>query len=376
MAGRLLRYSFGVFARKAMILVVGLLLTGGPLGPRPARADDGDATVQAARALYDRGEKNFEAGKFVEAGADFEAAYKLTPRSDLLYDAGHAYDRGGSAARAVEMYEAYLRTGDALPEEARVKARLEELRQQVAYLMVHANKDGATVVIDGKERGTTPLRGGVPVLSGLHKIEVRLGNMVWKSEGEFPSGLTHTIEAELRPPPPPEIEEKPAKRFVAVIGLGGVIEVRSTNFPPSQAQLLFGFEYRVLDRRAVAVDVTARVPLEFGQGWTNAAIMPGARLVLYLSKKYGLALVPSLDLGLSLLHLNKNGAPPITATPCGVGLECTLPGLRIHPSLSFVYHFLPDWEVRAELFGLVADITSPIPDPRVSFGVQAAWRFR
>lgn len=365
-----------MFARKATIVCLGLLLCGGALAPGAARADDADGAVQAARELYERGEKNFEAGKFVEAGNDFEAAYKLTPRNELLYDAGHAFDRGGSAARAVEMYEAYLRTGEQLPEETRVRQRLEELRKQVAYLLVRANKEGAIVVIDGKERGKTPLLAGVPVLSGLHRIEVRLGEMVWRREGEFPSGLTHTLDAELQPAPQQDPEERPTRRMVAVLGLGGVIEVRSSNFPPSQAQLLFGFEYRAIDRKAVAVDVTARVPIELGQGWTNAAIMPGIRLELYLSRKYGLALAPSLDVGLSILHLSTGSAPPITKMPCGVAMECTLPGLRIHPALGFVYHFLPDWEVRAELFGLVADITSPVPDPRVSFGVQAAWRFR
>ncbi|MCS6913526.1 MAG: tetratricopeptide repeat protein [Myxococcales bacterium] len=359
-----------VRAHLVLMFCVGVGLAAQP------QASTADSTVEAARALFERGEKHFQAGRFLEAAADFEAAYKLTPRPDLLYDAAQAYERAGDPARAVEMYQAYLRSGESLPDEPRVRARLEELRPRVAFVLVRANRDGATVFIDGRERATTPMLTGVPVLGGTHLIEVRLGEMVWRVEQDFASGLDHTVVAELIPPPPPE---KPERRMAVLLGLGGVIDVRSGNFPPSQAQLQAGFDYRVLHRPMVALDVSGRIPVELGQGWVHVAILPGVRLVLRLSRQYGLELVPSLDVGLSVLQLNKASAPPLSlarTSPCGVAIWCTLPALRLHPALYFVYRFLPHWELRGELFGLVADLTSPVPDPRVSFGLSAAWRFR
>lgn len=344
--------------------------------PAPVLADSEEA-LQAAKARYEQGERSFAAGRFLEAAAEFEAAYKLSPRSDLLYDAGHAYDKGGDTARAVELYERYLLAGDGLPEEAAVKARLLELAPKVARLKVEASQPGAKVFIDGKERGTTPMPASVPLGSGVHRIEVRLGELSFRTEQEFALGLSHTVRADLAAPPQKEENEgPPSKRFVGTIGLGGVIDIKSNNFPPSQAALLFGFEYRLYERRPVAVDVSVYLPLQVAQGWTTFGILPGLRLVLQLSQKVPLELVPALNLGLGILHRTTDAPPTVSKTPlCGGSPQCTLPGLRIKPSLNLVYRFLPNWEARAEVFGLEADITTPIGDPRVSFGLSAAWRF-
>ncbi len=244
-----------------------------------------DEALEAAKARYERGEKNFEAGKFLDAAADFEETYKLSPRNALLYDAARAYDKGGNTARAIELYEAFLRTGDNLSEEAEIRERLEDLRTKVALVLVRANKDGARVTIDGRDRGTTPMIAPVPVGSGLHKIEVHLGDLSWRVEQEFENGLTHTVNAELAAAPVLPDPEKHNRRFAAVLGLGGVVDVTGTNFPPSQASLLFGFEYRAVERKSFAVDAVLRIPLEVGQSWTNSGLVPGVRIVLDLSQR-------------------------------------------------------------------------------------------
>lgn len=338
-----------------------------------------DEALEAAKTRYEQGEKAFEAGRFLEAAQSFEAAYKLSPRADLLYDAARSYDKGGNAARAVELYQAYLRTGDQLPEEALVKERLEDLQRLVAYLTVRANRDGAQVLVDGQERGATPLLSSIPIGSGLHKIEVRLGDMSWRTEQEFQVGLSHTVTAELVPPPPAVEEEKHNKRFAVLFGIGGLIDVTSNNFPPSQAVLHFGLDFRLLERRPYAIDLMVRVPVELGQGWTNSGIVPGVRFVLNLSRKVPLELVPAIGLGFAALHIDES-APPffVKNAPCkdiSGNRPCTIPSLRINPSIGLVYHFLPDWELRGELFGLVADIGSPIVEPRVAFSLSGAWRF-
>ena len=370
-----LRYSLAVLCGDSLLLRFGLalFLTLGGL-----RGAAGDELLAEAKRRYEQGSRLFSEGRFVEAAQAFEKAYQLTPRSVLLYDAARAYDKGGVATRAYELYQDYYRTTDNLDEQVQIKDRLLELESTVALLTIKA-QGGARITLDGKDLGTTPLLRPVPIGSGLHKIDVALGELRWHREQEFSVGLSHTVEAELVAPPPPEAEVRPAKRFVAVVGLGGIIDIVGKNYPPSQASLLFGFEYRIVDRPSVAVDIMAQVPVEVAQGWTNVAVMPGVRLVLIPSAKVPLEIVPSLGLGLSILQI-AYGAPNTpfinhTPQPCALAGDCVLPALRIHPSINLVYHFLPDWELRGELFGVTADISSPVADPRISFGLSGAWRF-
>lgn len=337
-----------------------------------------DEALEAAKARFERGQKNLEAGKNLEAAADFEAAYRLTPRSDLLYDAGLAYDHAGAADRAVQMYQAYLRSGDNLPEEQLVKARLQELLQQVALVTIKCNEDGAQIVIDGKERGQTPMMLPVPLSSGPHRIEVRKGDLRWTGEQEFTLGLSHTVKADVQAPSAVAgDDERHSKRFVAVLGLGGAFDVTGNSYPPHQAALLFGADYRLYESWTVAVDLTGRIPVEIGNGWVVSGILPGVRVGLLLSQRVPLELVPSLDLGLSVLKFD-GSSPPSTKKKdaCGgVTDSCTSAALRIHPALGLSYRFLPNWEARLELFGLEVDIGSPVANPRITFGVSAAWRF-
>src|SRR5580658_7681957 len=62
-----------------------------------------------AGARFEEGTKAFDAGDFRRAAAAFEAAYRLAPNTDVLWNAARAWQRAGEAARAATLYSRYLR---------------------------------------------------------------------------------------------------------------------------------------------------------------------------------------------------------------------------------------------------------------------------
>jgi tetratricopeptide (TPR) repeat protein len=91
-----------------------------------ARADAPDA----AKALYRRGTADYALGKYADAAKEYEAAFELRPDPALLYDAAQAYRLAGVSARAVELYESYLRIfGDQVANRTEVERHIKDLKQ-------------------------------------------------------------------------------------------------------------------------------------------------------------------------------------------------------------------------------------------------------
>ncbi|MFK7985933.1 MAG: hypothetical protein AB8I08_07865 [Sandaracinaceae bacterium] len=107
-------------------LVVAVL---GVLAPTGARAQVSERARQAvadAQALY-------EANRFEEAGAAFEAAYDVTAHPSMIYNAYVAYRDAGlprEALRTLRRHLALIAERD--PERPRLEARLQGLEQQVS----------------------------------------------------------------------------------------------------------------------------------------------------------------------------------------------------------------------------------------------------
>ena len=67
-----------------------------------------------ARKHYDRATAAFGLGKYAEAAAEYEAAFRLRPDPALLYNCAQSYRLAGDRPRAIELYRNYLRLyGDA-----------------------------------------------------------------------------------------------------------------------------------------------------------------------------------------------------------------------------------------------------------------------
>ena len=132
-----------------------------------------DEVMDLARKRYESGERDYVNGRFWQAAKAFEEAFDLSKRPDLLFNAARAYDRGEYAVRAIETYEAYLKS-TAASDQAQIELRLGELRKSLATLKINT-KDKAFVSVDGHEYGQTPMSQPIPMDSGYHRIEVRDG---------------------------------------------------------------------------------------------------------------------------------------------------------------------------------------------------------
>ena len=96
---------------------------------------DGDAAPapdERARAYFVLGRSAYDAGNYEEAITQFERAYELSQRSDLLFNLYQGHHRAGNLAPAVDYLERYLEEGS--PDDLQrgtLTERLTNLRQQL-----------------------------------------------------------------------------------------------------------------------------------------------------------------------------------------------------------------------------------------------------
>lgn len=71
----------------------------------PALAQDAETQ---ARTRFEAGRTSFAAGEYEEALHDFERAYELSPRPELLYNIGSAAERSAHDQGALDAYRAFV----------------------------------------------------------------------------------------------------------------------------------------------------------------------------------------------------------------------------------------------------------------------------
>jgi len=152
---------------------------------------------EEARDLFNEGVVHFDAGRYDDAVTAFRSAYKLNPSWKLLYNIGQCEAALKHYGLAIDAFERYLSEGgDEVPIERRdeVLEELERLRKMVGAVMFEG-PDGVTVVVDGFERGVTPIPAGVLVSAGVpHRFELeRDGEMVFERTLKVRGGVTVTV---------------------------------------------------------------------------------------------------------------------------------------------------------------------------------------
>jgi tetratricopeptide (TPR) repeat protein len=143
--------------------------------PPPARAEQGGPAEAQQRFL--RGVELFEAGEYSAALAEFSRAHELRPHFAILFNLAQCYVNIGRYAEAIDYFERYLSEGGRRIPRARrgeVEAELARLRPLIVQVTVTADVDGALIVVDGQEAGTSPLAAPLRVGAGLRVFEARL----------------------------------------------------------------------------------------------------------------------------------------------------------------------------------------------------------
>lgn len=156
------------------------------------------ADVELAKAHFRTGEIYYERGRYHDAAREFEEAYRLSQRADLLYNMGKSYDGAGDHARALGAYRRFVAAVPSSPDREKVKQRLAALERLVGRVTVNANVAQATVEIDGAAIGQTPLAEPVEVNPGAHQVVVsREGFRTFRGSLTAASGQLSTVNANL-----------------------------------------------------------------------------------------------------------------------------------------------------------------------------------
>ncbi len=135
----------------------------------PAAADDSKAR---ARALFNQGVTEFEAGNPRAALQSFESAYRLAPHPAVRVNMANCFEQLGRFVEAKFNYERFLEeSGDSVsPEQlSEVEVTLARLSAQIGTLIVSAQPANAVLRVDGVIPKRLPT-GGVQLPTGRYEI--------------------------------------------------------------------------------------------------------------------------------------------------------------------------------------------------------------
>ncbi len=195
-------------AQMRVLLSVVLLL--GALAPAAAQdaAEPSDEARAAARAAYGEGEQALSDGRFGDAEEAFTRAYAQVPNPVVLLGVAAAQERGGNVAGAARSLQLYLQEREDAPDRAEVQTRYEALAAQTGSLTIASTPAGASVWVDGEEKGTTPLT--LTLLApGSYALVLRLeGHEDAELTSEVAQGANEAVVTLSEvPPPAPEPNE-------------------------------------------------------------------------------------------------------------------------------------------------------------------------
>lgn len=143
------------------------------LAAAPALADP---TADEAAERYDRGVKFSQAGDNLSALAEFQQAYKLTGRWEVLFNIGVVEKRLFRYGDAIHTFARYLQDGGAkIPADRRaeVERAQAEIHALVAEISVVVDGAPATIEVDKLAVGTSPLTEPLLVAPGHHELAAR-----------------------------------------------------------------------------------------------------------------------------------------------------------------------------------------------------------
>jgi hypothetical protein len=176
-------------ARRGSLVVVslmaGLLLTVG----RAAAAKPKGGKPDEIRAYLDKATAAFALNHYPEAAENYEKAFALRPDPAVLYNAAQAHRLGGNKARALELYESYLRMYGS-EKRAEIEKHIENLKQAI-------EKDRAVAT----SPPTTPAPVGTTIAAPPPPPE--------PAPAESPSATAKAETPPLVAPPPPPVAPPP-----------------------------------------------------------------------------------------------------------------------------------------------------------------------
>jgi hypothetical protein len=137
---------------------------------------DVNASAKAkAQSLLTEGSAFYEKGDYANALERFKAAFAAYDSPKLLFNIGQANRDLGRPVEALEAFEQFLIGDlDAAPETlAEAKGSVTELQKQLGRLRIDCQTVNATISVDGKDVGLTPLPKLLWATPGRHQVTAR-----------------------------------------------------------------------------------------------------------------------------------------------------------------------------------------------------------
>jgi hypothetical protein len=163
----------GLIAWSAVALMASVVLV-----PVVAQADNPAAATPDARRSasvhFQRGVELYHEGAYRAALIELRRAYEIVPDYRVMFNVGQTHYALGEYVEAINALEIYVSQGGSEIPQARreeVDTTLTALNKRVAFLRVTTDRDGASILIDGKAIGTTPLQGPIPLSLGRHTVD-------------------------------------------------------------------------------------------------------------------------------------------------------------------------------------------------------------
>jgi tetratricopeptide (TPR) repeat protein len=162
-------------------------------------AEPTESDLELAKAHYRTGELNYDRGDFPDAAKEFEEAYRLSARPELLYNMGKSYDGAGDMRGALVAYRRFLDSVQTSPDRPFVEKRTAELNGLIARLTLTSSIEGANVMLDGERLGVTPLPPApIELNPGEHSIEISAeGYSTFRKRVTLARSQQQTLDAPL-----------------------------------------------------------------------------------------------------------------------------------------------------------------------------------
>jgi hypothetical protein len=195
----------------------------------------GTSALAGARQHFMAGQDYYTQGRYQKAIEEFEEAYRLDPRPLLLFNIAQAYEKLGELEKTVDYLKRFLEAEPDTDERTSLLNKIANLEARIAKtgIKVTCNVAEATVYVDGKEVGKTPIAKVVPLGPGAHKVQIsKKGFKDFTMSVAISSGHSTPVEATLEegqagPPPvaPVETDGGEGEGEGETVDEGGTLEV-------------------------------------------------------------------------------------------------------------------------------------------------------
>jgi tetratricopeptide (TPR) repeat protein len=172
-----------------------------------------------AKQHFLAGQDYYTQGRYEKAISEFEEAYRLDPRPLLLYNIAQAWEKLGDLRKSVDYLKKYLEADPNNEERTALLNKLASLQERLdkTGILIKCAEANATVYVDGKEVGKTPIAGVVKIDTGAHKIQVsKQGFEDFKMSVAVTEGQSMPVEVTLEPgqagPPPAVVVAPPTAK--------------------------------------------------------------------------------------------------------------------------------------------------------------------